>query len=91
MDLSRAGMGDAMKPGNAASQSLTAGVVYDIAYCTRDLGYGNHDEGEQRCYWTGEIDTWGKHTLIPVGPGVPLYLFRDEIVDVRRCGVEGNR
>ena len=29
---------------------------------------------------TGEIDTWGKHTLQPDGSRVPLYLFADEIL-----------
>lgn len=76
--------------GNATSQSLTAGVVYDIAYRCTTPG-PDIEEGTVRGYWTGEIDTWGKHTVIPVDGSAPRYLFRREFVDVRRCGVEGNR
>jgi hypothetical protein len=72
------------------SLSLTAGVVYDVHFVSRDLGYGEED-GQFRGYWTGEIDTWGKHTFRPVGTGPIRYLFRDELQDLRRCGVEGNR
>ena len=75
-----------------ARDSITAGVVYDIDYVCRPMHPADdREEGTIRAYWTGEIDTWGKHTLIPVNGSDPLYLFRDEIVNTERCGVHGRR
>lgn len=79
---------------NAHRQSITAGVVYDVDYLCRPMTTDPDDEREQgsiRAYWTGEIDTWGKHTFVPIGGGDTLYLFRDEITNVERCGVHDRR
>ena len=37
--------------------------------------------------WTGEIDTWGKHTiaLLDAEAGGPYYLFADEVLAVEVC------
>ena len=40
------------------------------------------EEGTVEGYWTGEVDTWGKLTIVPVNGTPALYLFRDEIVAV---------
>lgn len=78
--------------------SISAGVVYDIDYRCRPIGYDpdDVDEGSIRAYWTGEIDCWGKHTFRLISPVLMnnqniIYLFRDEILDTARCGVEGRR
>ena len=60
---------------------LESNHVFDIRYACRDLGYGP-ETGRIRGYWTGEIDTWGKFTIMPVTSHRPLYLFADEIVEV---------
>ena len=55
--------------------------VYNITYECRDIGYGGVESGEIRAYWTGEIDTWGKYTIVPVDGSERLYLFQDEILN----------
>lgn len=60
---------------------LRRNMVCTIAYQCRNIGYGI-EEGTLTCYWTGEIDMWGKHTLQPVNGGEPIYLFADEIREV---------
>jgi hypothetical protein len=63
--------------------TLERNRVCDITYACRDIGYGV--EGDTvRAYWTGEVDTWGKYTIVPVEhrDGMPLYLFLDEIKEV---------
>ncbi len=76
--------------GNAHRTSLTAGVVYDIDFRCTTPG-PDVEEGTIRAYWTGEIDTWGKHTFVPIGNRPEHYLFRHEIVNVERVGVVGRR
>lgn len=67
-----------------AARKLLPGVVYELAFECRDLGYGVEAD-VIRCYWTGAIDTWGKLTIEPVDVGDTLYLFRDEIVSFDRA------
>jgi hypothetical protein len=50
-----------------------------IEYECRDIGNGV-ESGEVSGRFTGEIDTWGKHTFQPDGGKAPLYLFDDEIL-----------
>ena len=56
-------------------------TVYTISYQCRDIGYGI-EEGIIDAFWTGEIDTWGKRTIVPINGQRPLYLFMDEIVGI---------
>ena len=60
---------------------LERNVVSEIAYECRDIGYGV-ESGVIPAFWTGEIDTWGKHTIRPIDGSPTLYLFRDEIIAV---------
>jgi len=52
----------------------------DVVYQCRDIGYGV-ERGETAGYFTGEVDTWGKHTLRTLN-GPDLYLFEDEILEI---------
>ena len=63
---------------------LKRGQVYDIPYSCRPYGSDPEDreEGIVRAYWTGEVDTWGKYTLIPTDGSPTLYLFADEIIEL---------
>lgn len=64
--------------------ALTANHVYSIRYVCRVLDpRDDRERGTVYGFWTGEIDTWGKRTIRPVNGGPPLYLFPDEIRDVR--------
>jgi len=56
-------------------------IVYEISYACRPPCAD--EVGTVVGVWTGEIDTWGKLTIIPAS-GPTLYLFRDEIVSVER-------
>lgn len=62
---------------------IEAGVVYDFGYYCDTPG-PDADEGTVRGTWTGEVDTWGKLTILPDGGGEPLYLFPREIVELSR-------
>jgi hypothetical protein len=60
---------------------LTPHIVCEIAYACRPPCA---DEiGIIIGFWTGETDTWGKRTIVRVPSGPPVYLFADEITDVR--------
>lgn len=62
---------------------LESNHVVDITYETRTLDLSGYAEQDTvRGYWTGEIDTWGKFTIMPLCAHRPLYLFPDEIVEV---------
>jgi hypothetical protein len=70
------------------AHSLSARHVYTITFVCRPIRFDD-DEPESDtidAYWTGEIDTWGKLTFIPIGGADPLYLFKDELVEVREVG-----
>lgn len=59
---------------------LEPGRVVTLSYdCTPR---GCDDSGVIDGYWTGEIDGWGKYTIIVLDSPDPIYLFDDEIVDV---------
>lgn len=60
---------------------MKPGIVYRVFWESRDLGYGT-DNGIIAGYWTGEVDTWGKHTIASVDGQPTVYLFTDEIYDV---------
>lgn len=68
---------------------LKKNKVVDISMHVR-FSEDPDDSRTFRGYWTGEIDIWGKYTIIPVGDGhanyivdsQPLYLFADEIDSV---------
>ncbi len=58
-------------------------VVCIVNYQCRDIGYGV-EQGTDRAFWTGEVDTWGKLTIKVVsGRRRTIYLFPDEIRRVR--------
>lgn len=62
------------------SRKLIPGQVYEFSYdCTVR---GCDDQGVIEGYWTGEVDTWGKFTIMPTDGGDPFYLFADEIFRV---------
>lgn len=62
---------------------LKPNMVCIMTYRCRDLGYGL-ESGIVRAYWTGEVDSWGKHTIkIVGGRRRTIYLFSDEIHRVR--------
>ena len=61
---------------------LESNHVVDITYTTRTWFDYEAEHDTIRGYWTGEIDTWGKFTIMPVSSHRPLYLFADEIVEV---------
>jgi len=63
-------------------KTLRANHVCSIRYVCRDIGYGI-ERGTVYGFWTGAIDTWGKRTIRPVDGGPTIYLFPDEIRDVR--------
>lgn len=72
----------ATKP-RVMNQPLMPNVVCEISYRCRRIDLEEpREEGTIEGFWTGEVDTWGKHTIRPVDGGAPLYLFKDEIVDV---------
>ena len=60
-----------------------------IHYHTRDLGYGT-EEGTFTAYITGEVDTWGKHTVLIQSGRLfeTLYLFPDEYEIVEEASDE---
>lgn len=60
---------------------LVKNQVVELAYRTRDLGYGV-EEDIITAYWNGDIDAWGKYTIVPTNAAPVLYLFRDEIESV---------
>ena len=63
----------------ATTHDLKAGVVYQVYGKSRDLGYGSEDITGPYV-WTGEIDMWGKFTMLPAFSDEPaVYLFADEI------------
>lgn len=55
--------------------------VYEISYACRDIGYGV-ESGILDAFWSGEIDYWGKYTIVPIDGSDPLYLFADEITSI---------
>ena len=62
--------------------ALKKNLVLVITYQCRDIGYGI-EEGTLVGFWTGEVDSWGKLTILPLeDPDLPLYLFLDEILSV---------
>ena len=65
----------------SATIQLTPNMVCAITFETRDIGYGR-EYGTVEGFWTGEIDTWGKHTIRQINGRPALYLFTDEIVRV---------
>jgi ABC-type microcin C transport system permease subunit YejE len=65
-----------------AAARLRPNYVCAIRYRCRDIGYGV-ERGVLQGYWTGDTDTWGKRTIRPVNGGPVLYLFPDEIIEVR--------
>ena len=51
-----------------------------LAYVCRPLHPDDEqEEGDVEGFFTGEIDTWGKYTFVPLC-GLNMYLFADEIV-----------
>jgi len=69
--------------GETNLNKLKRNMVCVVTYRCRDLGYGV-ERGTVRAYWTGEVDTWGKHTIKVVGGRRrTVYLFADEIRRVR--------
>lgn len=64
--------------------TITRGIVYDFTFLCRSLT-PDPDDREDGCitgYWTGDIDTRGKLTIIPADTREsPVYLFQDEITD----------
>lgn len=63
---------------------MARNVVYDIHYECRPPC--DPEPGVVRGFWTGQVDTWGKRTIVQVPAGKPYYLFPDEIVDLERVG-----
>jgi hypothetical protein len=55
-------------------------VVYLHAEC-RDIGYGVETIIGEHYIYTGEIDTWGKHTFVSAHGEDTVYLFADEILE----------
>lgn len=67
--------------------TLQKNMLCHVAFVSRDMGTGERERGSFRGVWTGEVDTWGKHTFQVWEPldtntfepmGNTLYLFRDE-------------
>lgn len=59
-------------------------TVYTISYQCRPIGRPGDsiEEGIIDAFWTGEIDAWGKYTIVPINGQRPLYFFPDEIANV---------
>jgi hypothetical protein len=61
------------------TETLAPYMIGELHYQARDIGYGV-EEDVVVGYFTGAVDSWGKHTFLVIG-GVPLYLFADEMVE----------
>lgn len=61
---------------------MERGRVYDIGYRAMIPHPFSYEDGTVRAYWNGEVDTWGKLTLIPVDDSEPLFLFRHEVISI---------
>lgn len=59
---------------------------YQIDYDCRDIGYGP-ESGSGEFIYRGPAD--GKHKFAPVDGGPPIYLFPDEITDIRPAAESG--
>jgi len=64
-----------------SSMKIIAGIVVRIDFECRDIGYGV-ESGSIVGYWNGEIDCWGKYTIVSTDGAPMVYLFEDEFVDV---------
>jgi len=62
------------------AHSISARHVYSITFVCRP--FDALEAITIDAYWTGEIDTWGKLTFVPIGGADRLYLFKDEIIEV---------
>ena len=62
---------------------METGVVYEIDFACSTPG-PEVEEGATTGYWTGEIDTWGKLTIIQIANEQPVYLFPREFVSMER-------
>ena len=62
---------------------MESGVVYEIVFACSTPG-PEVEEGAFTGFWNGEIDPWGKLTIIPIKNGKPIYLFPHEVVSINR-------
>jgi hypothetical protein len=72
-----------MKHMATRTQPLQRNVVVNLEYrCRPNAPDYDPEHGWLEGYWTGEIDTWGKLTILVVNDGsaFPVYLFPDEII-----------
>lgn len=69
-------------------EDLTKNVLLEIHYtCHHNHPLDEVDDFDQGTVigkWTGEIDTWGKYTILPDDGRPPYYLFREEMTVVQR-------
>jgi hypothetical protein len=63
-------------------RTMQRGRVYDIDYACRKPC--EDEVGTLRGYWNGDIDMWGKRTIVVVPSGALHYFFADEIKHVSR-------
>jgi hypothetical protein len=56
---------------------LQRNQTYEISYRCTTPGPGV-EQGTVIGQWNGDIDTWGKFTIIPLDGSTPLYLFAKE-------------
>jgi hypothetical protein len=65
----------------APTAELKPGRIYFIDYRCTTPG-PEVEQGTVHGYWNGEIDTWGKYTIVPTTGTPRLYLFRHEMTSV---------
>jgi hypothetical protein len=58
---------------------IEAGVVYEIDFACSTPG-PEVEVGAVTGFWNGEIDPWGKLTIIPIKNEKPVYLFPCEVI-----------
>jgi hypothetical protein len=70
------------KSATTAAGVIVANVEYDIVFHCTTPG-PETESGYVTGHWNGDIDTWGKLTIIPANDRIdPYYLFAREIVSL---------
>ena len=69
---------------------IEAGVVYEIDFACSTPG-PEVETGTVTGFWNGDIDPWGKLTIIPIKNEKPVYLFPREVVVLKRVALSGSK